>query len=431
MRRHIVSFLRKASTLQVVVNTLGNYLNIAFTAVYAVLLVRYMPPAEFGVLTVLLGVSYVVASIFDLGTTGAIFSHVPSLHKNAGTRKKLYEFIKTNFFYQCVVAGFATVILGLAFPYLDKVFFKTGVSTSVLLLTALTTLFFAWQNFALHVLYAAQKFLAANTYLNVTHVIKIALILFLIATKTVAVGSVIFIFGVVGPFLFFLLFILQNREQFLLFLKAGVKRGELKLGFTATYFIATQFFGLGLRMDIFLLSFYGLSESVGYYGLSQRIILAVATTVVSITQVLTPQFARLTTKEEARKEARHGLLYLLVPVGLFIILSITPTHIFNFVFTQGYEKSVGITRSLIIPYILFAVANLPLTFVLYTAKKPSVVLFAYIIFFVSVTAGCLWLIPSFGVFGPSYALTIAYALMFGILTWGSIVEYKKLPEKAP
>lgn len=426
MRRRLLSFMGKTSTLQVVINTLGNYLTIIFTAAYAVLLVRNMAPKEFGVLSVLLGVSYVVANIFDLGTTGSIFSNVPSLHKDADKRNKLYEFIKTNFFYQCVVAGVATVALGLTFPYLDRVFFKTNAPILVLQITALSTLFFAWQNFTTNVLFATQKFLAANIYINAANIVKTGVIFFLIATDAVSVLNIMLTFGILGPFIFFLFLIVEKKEQFLLFLGAGVKRGELKLGFTATYFVATQFFHLGLRMDIFLLSFYGMSEAVGYYGLSQRIILAIATTVVSITQVLTPHFSRLTTKKEAKKEFRHGFWYLLIPVGLFSILSITPSWVFNFVFTKGYEKSVMITRSLVVPYILFTFANLPLTFVLYTARKPAIILIVYIIFFVAATAGCFLLIPFFGVFGPAYALTAAYALMLGILTWRSFTEYKKL-----
>ena len=103
-----------------------------------------------------------------------------------------------------------------------------------------------------------------------------------------------------------------------------IDKKEFRFGYTVTFFVASQFFNLAQRMDLFLLSFFlSKSAEVGYYGLAQKIILTVTASIASITQVLSPQFSKIKTKPEIIKEFKHGALYLLIPAGLFIRKSIS------------------------------------------------------------------------------------------------------------
>jgi len=332
MRERLLGFLRNANSKNVIINTIGNYLNVGFTAFFALVLVRIMSPAQYGVLSVLLGIAYVLANVLDFGATAAIYSTLPLLLEKK--RERVYHFIKTTFAFQSLSSSAVLLILFLTFPYLDKVFFKTGAPEIELYITALAVLFLIWQNFVLNILFAAKKFLVANIHNNLQNVLKTGILLLVIYFKSVTVGWVLFIFGVIGPILFFITLALDRKDAVFVFLKAQIRRDEFRAGYTLTYFAATQLFNLGARMDLFLLSFFLLKNDVGYYGLSQKIILSILTTVISVTQVLSPNFAKVHTKSQARHELKNGFLYLLIPTALYILLFFTPNWVFYFFFTD-------------------------------------------------------------------------------------------------
>jgi len=421
-------FIKKPTSKHVVINTLGNYLNVFFTAFFVLLLVRIFTKSQYGVLSVLLGIAYVLANILDFGTTATIYSYLPPMIERKAPN--IYRFIKTTFFYQSVFSGIVIVMLLVTFPTLDKAFFKTGAPLSEMYLTSLMVLFLIWQNFALNILFAAKKFIRANLYLNVSNVIKTAAILLLAATRQVSVGSILFVYGILGPVIFFLLIFLEKKDLVFILLKSDVKREEFRFDYTFTYFVASQFLNLGLRMDLFLLSYFRTKAEVGVYGLSQKIILTIITTIISITQVLSPNFSKIKTKEETFHQLKTGLLYLLVPGLLFFLVFITPNEVFYLFFTEKFAQTAAVTKALSLPFILFSLNNLLNLFLLYTVRKPMPILVANIAFFLVLTVGCYYLIPLKGVFGPPYAIFLAFLIQTLILGVVSVREYKKIPDQS-
>ncbi|MBI3619753.1 oligosaccharide flippase family protein [Candidatus Roizmanbacteria bacterium] len=425
MMDRLYSFIKKPTSQDVIINTLGNYLNVFFTALFALILVRILSPSQYGVLSVLLGIAYVLANLLDFGTTATIYSYLPVLYESRSHR--LYPFIKSTFFYQSLFSFIIIALLFISFPYLDRIFFRTHAPVWELYLTAFSVLFLIWQNFVQNILFAAKKFIRTNIYLNLANVLKTLAVLFLMVTKTITIGSVIFVFGILGPVLFFLLLFLEKRELFFVLAAAKVRRDEFRFGYTLTYFIASQFFNLGLRMDLFLLSYFRSKAEVGYYGLSQKIILTIITTVVSITQVLSPAFSKIKNKKDARHQLKHGFLYLLLPSALFLLLYIIPKDVYELFFTSKFARTVSITKDLSLPFIVYALGSLPTLFLLYTAKKPIFILISNVIFFILITAVCYELIPRLGVRGPPYAIFIAISVATFIQIIASIREYERLP----
>ncbi len=427
MRHRLLKFLRTPNSRNIVINTIGNYLNVAFTAFFALVLVRIMTPAQYGVLSVLLGISYVLANVLDFGVTAAIYSTLPILIEEK--RERIYNFIKTNFAFQSLFSSTVLFALFISFPYLDQVFFKTGAPASDLYITGLAVLFLIWQNFALNILFAAKKFLVANIHNNLQNVLKTIVLFGLIYTKTVTVGWVIFTFGVIGPLLFFLTLAIDRRDAVFFLSKARVRRSEFRAGYTLTYFIATQLYNLGGRMDLFLLSFFLLKNDVGYYGLSQKIVLSIVTTVVSVTQVLSPNFAKVRTKMEARKELRHGFFYLLIPTFLYILVFLTPNWVYYLFFTERFAPTAAITKALVPAYLIFTLGNLPLQFVLYTIRKPIYVLYGNVLYFLIMTIGCYVLIPQIGIKAPPLINALAILAPVTVLSLTTFYAYKKLPNR--
>ncbi len=426
MLDRLLALIKRPTSRDVIINTVGNYLNIFFTALFALILVRILDPAQYGILSVLLGIAYVLANVLDFGTTATIYSYLPPLIEKRAVN--MYRFIKSTFFYQSVFSFIVLGLLFIFFPFLDKVFFKTGAPSWELYLTCISVLFLIWQNFVTNIMNAAKKFLQVNVYSNLANVLKTAVIFFMVYARIVSIGSIIFVFGIVGPVLFFLLLLIEKKDLVFVLIKSEVKKEEFRFGYTLTYFIASQFFYLGQRMDLFMLSYYRAKSDVGFYGLAQKIILTIITTVVSITQVLSPGFSKIKTKKDSKHQLKIGFFYMLIPVALFIALAFTPTFVFNLFFTHKFIATAQITRVLSIPFIIYALGSIPMLFVLYTIKKPKFILAANILFFVVVTLGSYVSIPKLGVFGPPIAIFVAMVLASGILSIVAVKEYRKLPE---
>jgi len=206
-----------------------------------------------------------------------------------------------------------------------------------------------------------------------------------------------------------------------------VVKSEFRMGYTLTFFIASQFFNLAMRMDLFLLSYFlSRSPEIGYYGLSQKIILTVMASVASITQVLSPNFSNLKTKEEIKHQFKIGFYYLLIPTGLFFLLFMTPNWVFYLFFTEKFAPTAAITKALSLAFLIYPVLSLPLLYILYTVKKPIHILTSNLIIFLTVIIGCYFFIPKYGVFGPPYVLALSFVLGGIVLLVASILEYKKI-----
>ncbi|QQG44110.1 MAG: oligosaccharide flippase family protein [Candidatus Roizmanbacteria bacterium] len=425
MTPRLIAFFKRPTSRHVIINTLGNYLNVFFYAFFAWILVRILTPSQYGVLSVLLGIAYVLANVLDFGTTATIYSYLPALIEKKD--QYIYRFIKSTVYYQSIFSLIVIIILLISFPFLDQVFFKTHAPQWWLYITAISVLFLIWQNFALNILFAAKKFLHANIYLNLSNFLKTAVILLLMTYKSITVGTVLFVFGILGPLIFFLFLFIVKKDIIFVLLKSEVKREDFRFGYTLTYFAASQFQNLGLRMDLFLLSNLRTQAEVGYYGLSQKIILTIITTIISITQVLSPGFSKIDNKKEAKSQLKTGFLYLLVPSALFLTLFFLPNSVYELFFTEKFAQTALITKALSIPFIIFSLSNLPILFILYTAKKPIFILIANVVFFAAITIGCYLLIPKMGVYGPPWAIGTALVMSTLTLIFYTIKEYKKLP----
>jgi len=424
MIARLIRFIKDPTSTNIIINTSGNYLNVAFTAFFALILFRSMTPIEYGVFSVLIGISYITSNILEFGTTATIYSTVPVLFHEDDSR--LYTFIKSTFFYQTFLSIVVIVSLIVSFPILDKMFFKTGAPQWILTMTACTIILFVWQNFLTNVLFASKRFFRANLYHNTSNLIKAIILIVLSVTNNISIATVIMTYGLIGPSVFFLLVLYKNYERIEPMKHASVKRDEIKLNYTLTYFAASQFYNVGLRMDLFLLSFFGLREQVGFYASAQKIILSIIATVVSISQVLSPQFAAAKTRSEINKLMKKGFTYMLIPIGIFIALILTPTAVFNLVFTENFNQAIGITKILAVPFSLSAVGTVITLYLLYTVKKPVYILISNIFFFIILSGGSYLLIPQYGMYGPPFAIAGAYIVAIGVQVAGFFKEHKNM-----
>ena len=243
----------------------------------------------------------------------------------------------------------------------------------------------------------------------------------------VNVSAILFVIGVVGSLAFLIPIFVLKRNVVKSVVFSTVEKSSFKMEYTLANLAASQLFNLAIRMDLFLLSFYGLKDQLGSYSISQKIILSILTAVVSITQVLSPDFSHIKTQRDARRMFKTALLYMSIPVLAYTLIIVTPDWLFSLAFTTKFADTAAITKSLAIPYMVYSVGNIALLFMQYSVKKPKVVLGANVVFFVVMTTGCYFLIPQFGVFAPARVIMAALIGAVGVLSAASFYEYRKLP----
>ncbi|MCX6732937.1 MAG: oligosaccharide flippase family protein [Candidatus Roizmanbacteria bacterium] len=420
------SFLKRPTSTAVIINTVGNYLNVFFSAFFIYLLVRIISRTEYGVFSVLLGITFVLANLLDFGTTATLYSYLPSLIEKKS--ENAYRLIKSTFFYQTLFSSIVIGFLLIIFPWLDLVFFKTKAPVMTLYLTGISVMFFIWQNFLINCLYVTKRVLQVNLYTLIANVAKTIIVIALALTHTISVGLIIFVFGIIGPIIFFALVYSSKKNHMDALMKAPIERSDFRMRYTLTYFIASQFFNLGLRMDLFLLSYF-LSKDLGDYGAAQKIILTIITTIVSITQVISPAFAKVKSKKDLYMNVKPALLYMLIPTVIFLALFITPDWVFELFFTNKFYHTAAISRQLAIVYLPYSFISLFHLFLLYSVKRPGNILIGNVAIFIVVSVGCYLFIPTYGVSAAIGSLGVAFTIASLILIGFSYRAYVSLPNE--
>ena len=419
------TFLKHPTSIAVIINTVGNYINVFFSLFIIYLLVRIIP-SEIAVYNVLISITIVLANILDFGTTATLYSYLPTLLEKKS--EHMYRLIKSVFFYQTLFSSILIGFLLIIFPWLDLIFFKTKAPILTLYITAITVLFFIWQNFLTNCLYVSKRVLEVNIYTLIVNIVKTGIIIILALTHTISVGLIIFVFGIVAPSLFFVLVYSSKKNHIAAVLKAPIERSDFKLSYMLTYFVASQFFNLGLRMDLFLLSFFS-SRDLGNYSLAQKIILTIITTTVSITQVISPTFAKIRSKKDVFRNSKSAFLYMLIPTGIFLALFLTPDFVFELFFTNTFYHTAAISRQLAIVYLPYSFINIFQLFLLYSVKKPAQILISNIAIFLTITIGCYLYIPHFGINAVIWSLGGAFTITSAILIFFSYRAYLQMPNE--
>ncbi len=440
--RKIHAFLKKPTSVDVIVNTTGSVLNVVFSAAMHFFLFRIMSPADYGVLTIWLSVIYVGANMLDFGTTATIYAYLPPLHedryethigkRNTTTAHKpnhdYYRFLKTLLSYQSGLALAAAAILGALLPIIDHVFLKTGVEVSTFVVTVIAIAFFILQNFTFNILYATRSFILSNSLITIANIIKLGALIVFLQMGIRDVNSILMTLTILGVVVFFVPLVVVKRDTILHSVSATFDRSALKLRYTFTYLVSTQIYNLAQRMDLFVLSYFGLRDETGYYAAAQKIILSIATAVVSITQVLSPMYSKVKTQKEARHMLRQTFMYLSIPSGIFLALIITPQLFFD-LYLSKFAQAAPLARALAVPYIIFTLGNSALIFMLYTAKKPMIVLWSNVLYLILMVTGSYVALSVSTITALPIAVGVALTGAVVLLSIASINTYKNLQEK--
>ncbi len=223
--------------------------------------------------------------------------------------------------------------------------------------------------------------------------------------------------GIIGPAIVFAIVLFERRWIIRSFIDSDITRSAIKLGYTTQYFIASQLFALASRIDLFMVAYFLMPGDKGDYALAQRIVLAIVTTTDSISQVLSPQFAKVSSRNEILALFKKSFIFVLLPTALFVAAMIVPTFLYTLFFTDKFILAFPVTRLLSFAYIPYNFAAILLLYFLYTIKKPIHVIYSNFILVVILIVGDYVLIPKLSLYGPPIASFVAFiAVLIYLLT---------------
>ncbi|GIW62526.1 MAG: hypothetical protein KatS3mg090_0352 [Patescibacteria group bacterium] len=404
----------------ILINLTGSYANIFFTAFFALVVVRVLHPSEYGVFSLLFGISYVLANVFDLGVSASMYSNLPLIFQD---KVKLRKFLKAHFIYQASLSGLFVLIFYFGFEYLDKIFFKTSVSQLEVFLVCLSIVLFVWQNFLVNSYLAIKNIVFANLVVNFSNLIKAGLIIYLMSVSQINLVNVLFVLGVLGPLIVIVISLFYKRNAFVYSLKEKLEFSMIDLSYVLTFFLASQIFALASRMDLFIVSYYYPNEMVGFYGLAQKVVLTVMVTVSSITQIISPQFSQVKNKQEFFAVLKKGFVFLSLPALFYLMIFFIPDFIYVLLFTKEYAPAFYYIRYMSLSYILYPFISLIYLVVLYVLREPKIIAIANMFFLIIVSFGSLYLIPVVGIKGALLSLFIGYLITLLVFI---ILCYKKV-----
>ncbi len=141
---HIKDALKHKTARDIIINTVGNFLIIGFTAVYYYLMIRTLSKTDYAIVSVLFGIVFVLDNMLDFGITASLYAKLPNFGKKDYLEK--VSFVKTNFTFQLI---FSSIVVGIYFMFssaLDVHFFKLGVSARLYFWALLAVEAFLFQN---------------------------------------------------------------------------------------------------------------------------------------------------------------------------------------------------------------------------------------------------------------------------------------------
>ncbi len=411
----------------VIINTLGTYIGFVFSGLYIIFFVRALTPVEFGTLSILQAFSYLLTNLLSFGMPASVYAHLPSHRHN---RQELAQYILSNLLVMTLFSSLSLIAIYTFMIDIDTTYLKTFSPNIHFILMLVGTQLYIWQNYLSDTLNASGHFLHINISNNVSHVVRMAVLIALALTDSLSVGSILFVMGFIGPSVVFIRTAIRWRSFMGEIMRNSLSRRTVRLSYTFTYYVATQLYQIASRADLFIVSYFLTRPEVGFYGLSQKILLAIATSSDSITQVLSAQFAKVQTRQEATSLLRSMSTYMLLPMGLFAGALLMPQQVYTLIFSAEYDTSTFLTKTLAGAYIFTPLISGSLLFFLYTIRKPTYLLISNSILCATVLILNTSLVPRMRLYAPAITYAVAFSLVAVFLSLSLRRELRKLPSSA-
>ena len=373
--------------------SLAGNIGVAVNAMlFTIIIARGLAPDRFGLFSALVALVSLLASLGDMGLSGALVNFIPKL----SSPKNL---ITTAFWSQTAISVFFSLLLILVIPFKNQIF--PGASSQQLLITAIMIFVFIIEIFWINLLRAQKHFGLASLLSISDSFIKLTFIA-LVHPLTIELGLVASLISAIPPTLF-------GLKHYAHSLSFSFSLSQLKQLFSFVKWLALIHLlsiATGRIDTIFLVSLHS-SYAAGIFSAANRMVLLFILFVSSISMVIAPRFSGFTTIVQVKNYLKKISLLLAPVLLLMLILQLFAGQVVDIVFGADYKSAVLVFRYLMLAYIPFLISLLTINPLIYFFNLPKFIAAVTGIQLSILVILDLIFIPQLGALGPVVAVGLA------------------------
>ncbi len=429
MKKYIDYFWRLAFTStakSTYITTLGAGIVAFLGFVFWIVVARSLPPADFGLFSVVFNLVTILFVLCDVGLSSSILRFLPQAIRES-KEEEVKKILKLAFLAVLLVSGLLTIFLAVFSNQLAILVFTKKELSLPLLIASFSLLGIALSYLFIAIFQGKQKFLLGVITEGAMMLIKVSAVIILLLLGKLNLISLVVVFSLTSFSGLIFGFIFLGPS--FLFSRLDMSLAKILLGFGLWVALARIANATSARIDALMLTRFVDSAQIGFYAAAQRMTFIFPVIVTGMTAVLSPKFASLKSVSEAKSFVKKSSLLISSLFLLVVVLFPLAPWLTILIFGEVYQPTILIFQVLLISAGFFIASTIPTLIILYYFGDPRLFAILSIGQLVIIFVGNLILIPRFGVFGPALSMATAYGIIFLVSLIFVFSKFKKNEEK--
>lgn len=403
------SIIATATFKQSQITIAGTLINGALGALFYIVLARFLGPANFGLLTIVLTTLVLIADMADIGTNTGLIRFVSS-HLNSD-QDKAYRFLKLSLEIKLIAWAVSFLLIYFLAPLLATSLFHKTELILPLKLVAFGIGGALLFTFATSSLQAYQKYFLWSSINILTNSLRLIAIVILGYLSLLSVESSVVVYTILPFFGFFVTLLILPTRQFL------ATSGEFSLSkelfkYNIPVAIFTVIAAFSARLDIYLNAALLSAKEVGIYGAANQLVQIMPQLVSALGLVSSPKFASFQTNSQMLVYFKKFQLFVsgICILGIFTIP--ISSYLIPILFGPQYQEAIR-------PFIFLFLAMLVFLFsipvhhsIIFYFGRPDVFIWVSIFHLLIIGGLGYLLISSYGVVGASITVLVGTTFNF-------------------
>ena len=385
---------------------------------FTLIVARSLSVSDFGVFSAVLNLVIIISSLADLGISSGAINFV-SEYWTRGDHQKANEYVKASFLIRLVVTFSIAFMVLLFSPFISSRLLATN-DPSMGVWVSVVAVFWFFDLFFPYILQAKKKFLRAVIYDNAYYVgrLLLAFVFYIVGMLTIQKAFWAFGAGFVATVIFTFIYIktdfLKTKPQKAVYVKL--------LKFSGWIGVNRLVSSISGRIDIQMLAAMAGAVATGLYSIPSRLASFIIVLSGSYSSVLATRLASFGNKKEEKKYIIKSSLAIL-PITAGIILWIIIAKPFMLIlFGEKYLPAVPIFQALAAAQIPFLFTVPAVSAIIYAMKKTVYIGTLSFFQLAAIFVLNFYLIPKYGVFGPTITFGITNTLL-AIYVWFLVIRH--------
>ncbi len=422
--------IAEAPVRKTVLLVLSNGFKLGLGFVATMLLAKALPPADFGLYSLLLNIVVTISAIGDLGINWAFIRlfGIKIQRDPVGAM----EFLRVTLGVRLVTSAALFLICILLLPLFSREVFGDILHDSVIRVGCLLIVFWTSLNFALAMLQAERKFESLSLNNLVTNVFRVAILggLWMFDALTIMTAVLTFVVS-------------MAISLSLVILRESTYRPILQLGMVRKWFRDFFFWGrwnflhqvsnvVLVKLDVIILGYFSVSSAlIGNYSLAFTLASVIAVLQTTMHTYLLPEASRIRSEAEfgAYKKTVRSMARVVLPV--FLVLAGLCFPIAEFLYSEEYPETIAIMLPLIAAGGISLCAG-PVSLLAFPLNRPQITAATNLIGIFFLVTSCVVLVPRYSALGAGISVLVSKVVSEG-LTVGVVlrglknVDWEALP----